>query len=241
MGRVKGELSSCGLSRNSGQEAEANVHLMGSNAAFAAHRIHKASGSVTLHCTLALDRLISARMARHPVTIPSLPLSSSPDRHATVKARQDRKDFEIADTGPGLGENIVQTLIGPYVQNALYVFRAERMNVGECGIAGGNELTPNAGNLASVLLQLDANPIALERFKNYLRTLYPSSLHRPPRSQAGHHGEWRHAGRRPTERRLMSSHKKFRFSVKLKPQCRHFSRSSRVRSPLPVADEHATR
>jgi hypothetical protein len=74
----------------------------------------------------------------------------------------------------GIAENAVQILIGPYLGASLYVFRAERMNFAECAIEGSSELRPDASNLASVLLQLDANPTAQQQFRAHVRTIFPT-------------------------------------------------------------------
>ena len=104
---------------------------------------------------------------------PSVTLAGAPNWNALVTPRGDRQDIEMI-FNQGVSDTVVQHLVGPYVTAALYVFRAERMNVAECPIEGGVELRPNANNLASVLLQLDGDPAAQERFIKYLRTIFPT-------------------------------------------------------------------
>lgn len=91
-----------------------------------------------------------------------------------LKVSEDRQQIQISPVASGRGENIIPQLIGPYIRDSLYVFRAERMNVPECPIGASIELQPDASNLASVLLQLDRYPTALEKFTNYVRTIFPT-------------------------------------------------------------------
>lgn len=109
-----------------------------------------------------------------PSAQPMFPFSEHADHNFTVLADPARQDISITNLTAGIQENVVQALLGPYLQDAVYLFRAERMNVGECSIEGSVELAPNASNLASVLLQLNASPLALERFTNYIRDVFPT-------------------------------------------------------------------
>jgi AAA domain, putative AbiEii toxin, Type IV TA system/AAA ATPase domain len=109
-----------------------------------------------------------------PNATPAFPLSDHPDVNFVLMPTPDRRSIVISPPRPGPAESIAHVLIGPYVTSALYVFRAERMNAAECNIEGGAELAPDAVNLASVLLQLQADPIPLERFIKYLRAIFPT-------------------------------------------------------------------
>jgi len=65
-------------------------------------------------------------------------------------------------------------LVGEYLNHSIYSFRAERMNVGQSNISPSAELFPNAGNLPSVLLQLDNNPVAHDRYLELVQEVFPS-------------------------------------------------------------------
>ncbi|AXL52304.1 hypothetical protein DSC91_005258 [Paraburkholderia caffeinilytica] len=55
-----------------------------------------------------------------------------------------------------------------------YAFRAERMNVGQCGVGAKQYLEPNAANLPDVLNQLSStNPARYERLMVHVRTIFP--------------------------------------------------------------------
>lgn len=101
------------------------------------------------------------------------PLTAAPDSRVRIAAAPDHQSFQIASFA-GASEAIIPNFVGPIISDNLYVFRAERMNIGECTIEGKKELRSDAANLASVLLQLDRNPEALEQFTSYLRTIFPS-------------------------------------------------------------------
>jgi AAA domain, putative AbiEii toxin, Type IV TA system/AAA domain len=59
-------------------------------------------------------------------------------------------------------------------RDRIYLFRAERLNVGEAGIAPTPTLEPNASNLAAVLhLLLSSNPTRFQRFQSYVRDIFP--------------------------------------------------------------------
>lgn len=61
-----------------------------------------------------------------------------------------------------------------YGQNSIYVFKAERMNIGECTVAGQSILMPNAANLADVLNQLSTrNQPQFNRLMGHVRTIFP--------------------------------------------------------------------
>jgi hypothetical protein len=109
-----------------------------------------------------------------PLGDPCLPLPSPPDSHVMIGPLPNRTDIRVTSVHGGVEETVVQNLVGPYLHAALYVFRAERMNVSECNIEGNSELKPDASNLGSVLLQLAADPDAQQRFTTYLRTIFPT-------------------------------------------------------------------
>jgi hypothetical protein len=102
------------------------------------------------------------------------PADGTPDGHATIMATPDRKDVAVVTTHTGAGDTVIQPLIGPHIAAALYVFRAERLNVDVCTIGATAELFPDAGNLASVLMQLGPDPNARDRLTGFLRTIFPS-------------------------------------------------------------------
>ena len=64
--------------------------------------------------------------------------------------------------------------VAPQFRSRIYAFKAERLNVGDCGVAGSQELQSNASNLADVLNQLSStNPSRYERLMCHIRTIFP--------------------------------------------------------------------
>lgn len=59
------------------------------------------------------------------------------------------------------------------LRDRLYVFRAERLNVGQCRIGTNAVLHPNAQNLAEVLQLLQSNVSRFARFNKDLSTVFP--------------------------------------------------------------------
>jgi hypothetical protein len=60
-------------------------------------------------------------------------------------------------------------------RGGVYVFRAERLNVGVSNIATDQTLLPDASNLSSVLMVLmSSNPARYERFVGYVRKIFPT-------------------------------------------------------------------
>jgi AAA domain, putative AbiEii toxin, Type IV TA system/AAA ATPase domain len=64
--------------------------------------------------------------------------------------------------------------IGGRLENSIYGFRAERLNIGESAIADSALLLPDASNLPSVLLQLPGSPAAHDRYLTLIREIFPS-------------------------------------------------------------------
>ena len=94
--------------------------------------------------------------------------------------------FHKARTLPGLdlgfgfnGEAVqnLETDIGvPLAErfiDRIYVFRAERLNLGSCTFGTHSILTPNAGNLAEVLNRLQNNQARFDRLNHNLRQVLP--------------------------------------------------------------------
>ena len=74
------------------------------------------------------------------------------------------------------GADQVCGILGSAVNNSLYVFRAERLNVGSSPIEENQPLQPNATNLASCLLQLQASHWRFYTFVKLVNNVFPSVL-----------------------------------------------------------------
>lgn len=91
------------------------------------------------------------------------PVQPSPDRqtpqsHGAINGRQD---------------NLLAILANSHV-NHMYVFKAERLNIGTSPVESTAVLSPDARNLPSVLLTLQGNTFQFEKFKRHVREIFPS-------------------------------------------------------------------
>lgn len=88
-----------------------------------------------------------------------------------LDVNNDRQGWTATNIGSGDGlSGTVQQLLA----TSIYVFRAERMNVGQSGIGDTPILSPDASNLPSVLLQLPRSPAAHDRYLSLIREIFPS-------------------------------------------------------------------
>jgi hypothetical protein len=92
---------------------------------------------------------------------------------AYIEASQDRQSWRVTQVNAD-GTDQLPPVIGTYFTQSVYLFRAERMNVGESGIDGNPELAPNASNLPSVLLHLPNYPKAYDQYLEYVQEVFPS-------------------------------------------------------------------
>jgi hypothetical protein len=94
------------------------------------------------------------------------------DQSVRIEPTADRRSWNRVGLSPGNDE--LPQAIGGYLTQAVYLFRAERLNIGESGIEPSPELLPDARNLPSVLLQLPNNPGAHDRYLDFVREVFPS-------------------------------------------------------------------
>jgi predicted ATPase len=88
----------------------------------------------------------------------------------------DKSTFVLQATTEFAQDNI-GVLIGQQIaaMGGIYVFRAERLNVGTSAISTDRTLAADASNLPSVLLLLmSSNPVRYERFVGYVRNIFPT-------------------------------------------------------------------
>ena len=89
----------------------------------------------------------------------------------SVQASQDRRSLLV--NAINAGESLYG-LLATVLTSSTYIFRAERLNVGESNIDANSELAPDAGNLPSVLLQLPRNASAYQVFIERVREVFPT-------------------------------------------------------------------
>jgi AAA domain, putative AbiEii toxin, Type IV TA system/AAA domain len=76
-------------------------------------------------------------------------------------------DFSADNIGVIVAQDIA-------ARGGIYVFRAERLNVGISDITTDRVLAPDAANLPSVLMILMSNPARYERFIGYVKAIFPT-------------------------------------------------------------------
>lgn len=88
---------------------------------------------------------------------------------------EDRQSFIVQSVSAAPNDNI-GVIVGQRIteQGGVYVFRAERLNLGQSPITDDPVLAANATNLASVLLHLMSNPSRYERLMEYIRLIFPA-------------------------------------------------------------------
>jgi predicted ATPase len=83
---------------------------------------------------------------------------------------------QLADANPRNIDraNRIFRVVANLVRNRLYLFRAERMNIGEAQIGTDPTLAPNAQNLPTVLhLLLSRNPPRFARYLRFVNAVFP--------------------------------------------------------------------
>lgn len=76
--------------------------------------------------------------------------------------------------GPTNGLLSFAVLLGPRFIGSTYVFKAERLNVGQCAISPPTPLLTDASNLAACLQNLQANAHRFRRFVSVVQEVLPS-------------------------------------------------------------------
>jgi predicted ATPase len=93
------------------------------------------------------------------------------DLTVQIVPNDDRQSWRILSIG---GEDTLAGHVGAYLDQSVYVFRAERMNVGVASIDHNPELHPAASNLPSVLLQLPMRPGAHDQYLKLVHEVFPT-------------------------------------------------------------------
>jgi len=89
---------------------------------------------------------------------------------ARISVDNSRRSWKFEGTQKG---DDFPNFVGDALRRSIYVFRAERMNIGESAISDNPELLPDASNLPSVLLHLPGNMAAHQQYLKYLREVFP--------------------------------------------------------------------
>lgn len=112
-----------------------------------------------------------------PTTVPSFGLYPPPPTNSNRHNRCARYVLDSNSKLTSVGFEITNIDIGhqlfPTFRSLIYVFRAERFNVGEHPIGNSPVLSPNAANLPAVLNLLQSNKVRFERFNRIVRNILP--------------------------------------------------------------------
>jgi predicted ATPase len=109
---------------------------------------------------------------------PSFGLYSSPvpaQTTATFVTFRVGFDFRVGVVGSASGDQNLEIgcQLAEMFQRFVYMFKAERFNIGRSGFGGSNVLAPNASNLPDVLNTLQGNPDKFEFFSKLVRSVLP--------------------------------------------------------------------
>jgi predicted ATPase len=97
----------------------------------------------------------------------------APNRYSVaITATSDRRSWSVGGASKNNSDEL-PGFIGEYLQNSVYIFKAERLNIGESSIQASDELAPDASNLPSVLLQLPSKS-EHSQFIHNLRQVFPT-------------------------------------------------------------------
>jgi predicted ATPase len=85
------------------------------------------------------------------------------------------------------GTENLTVLAGNALSTRTYVFAAERMNIDQHSVGSGQQLSPNATNLPTVLDELTANPARWQRFNDHVSEVFPAikAITVPPSADGG--------------------------------------------------------
>jgi hypothetical protein len=97
------------------------------------------------------------------------------DKNNAVAARLDVNSDQQAWTATNMtGGDDLPGFIGKRLENSIYGFKAERLNVGVGAIGDSATLSSDARDLSSVLLQLTRNAAAHDQYLDLVREVFPS-------------------------------------------------------------------
>ncbi|HEV2489570.1 MAG TPA: AAA family ATPase [Candidatus Acidoferrales bacterium] len=84
-----------------------------------------------------------------------------------------RPNGELATVGYQPSESDIGVQLVSAFKERIYGFRAERLNVGECGVGNSRVLYPNAANLPAVLMLLQNNKVRFDQFNKVVQAILP--------------------------------------------------------------------
>ncbi len=93
---------------------------------------------------------------------------------ASFQVTQDRSRFLFSNVINGELTAEIGITVAEGLRQRIYSFRAERLNIGSCGVGFNEILQPDARNLAEVLYVLQgSNPSRFKRYNELIRRIFP--------------------------------------------------------------------
>lgn len=89
-----------------------------------------------------------------------------------IEPNADRSSYSINPGGAGRRDSLY-TLASNVLTRKLYVFKAERLNIGEVQFSEETLLADNASNLPRVLFALTTNPSLFDRYNRHVNEIFP--------------------------------------------------------------------
>lgn len=151
----------------------------------------------TLTFRLAAEQQLGTTMRWSPSGLPSfgrydVARSGSQQtfefNHVTIQTTHALKFTFQPNNTNGPDQNEIGALLGPLLIRRVYVFRAERLNIGACAFGATAFLAPDARNLAEVLNILQQNQARFDRFNGHVHDILPQVRRvavRPSTAQSG--------------------------------------------------------
>jgi predicted ATPase len=89
-----------------------------------------------------------------------------------VRADKAHGTYSLSNDFGGASDNVAN-LFSTMFPRKVYVFRAERLNIGESGFSEARVLDANAQNLPQVLFSLTTNPYLFDRYNRHVNEIFP--------------------------------------------------------------------
>lgn len=127
------------------------------------------SGGITMLCNINNNQDIRPFLLRTPTF--EVEDKSNIYSHAW-NVNREKIDFTFGGQRRSDLQSMFPTIVAKYCSNNIYNFRAERLNLGRCGVGNNSVLAPDASNLAEVLTILQSNHYRLEELNSHLSEIF---------------------------------------------------------------------
>jgi len=112
----------------------------------------------------------------HPIQYPSHGLFERVIQHQQIFMRvqsiPEHQSYRLEGVSGGDSDTVLN-LVADMLPRKLYVFKAERLNIGKIAFAEEKILTSNASNLPRVLFSMMTNQVLFERYNRHVNQIFP--------------------------------------------------------------------